>query len=106
MAAIGPWLKPPWPTGGSVYWGAAGMGSTLSAGRAQCKPADRYDCYGALRQVETIAGPGGRRYNGPAPWAGIAWRRSGRCTDPWRCGGNMHKFFDGAKQSPILAREF
>jgi hypothetical protein len=25
---------------------------------------------------------------------------------PWRCGGNMHSFFDGAKQSPILAREF
>jgi hypothetical protein len=38
MAAYGPWLKPPWPTGGSVYRGAAAMGSTLSAGRAQCKP--------------------------------------------------------------------
>jgi hypothetical protein len=31
-----------------------GHGSTLSAGRAQCKPADRYDCYCALRQVEKL----------------------------------------------------
>jgi hypothetical protein len=51
-AGSGPWLKRPWPTGGSVYWGLAAMGSTLAAGRAQRKPADRYDCYGALRQVE------------------------------------------------------
>jgi len=29
------------------------MGSTLAAGRAQCKPAD-FDCYGALRQVEKL----------------------------------------------------
>jgi hypothetical protein len=30
------------------------MGSTLSVGRAQCKPADRFDRYGALRQVEKL----------------------------------------------------
>ena len=54
VAGCGPWLKPPWPTGGSVYWGPAAMGSTLAAGRAQCKPADRFDCYGALRQLEKL----------------------------------------------------
>jgi hypothetical protein len=54
------------------------MGSTLSAGRAQCKPADRFDRYRALRQVKTIAGPGARRDNDPARFDGrppIAWRR-------------------------------
>jgi hypothetical protein len=49
-----PLAEAPWPTGGALYWGAAAMGSTLSAGRAQCKPADRFDCYGALRQLEKL----------------------------------------------------
>ena len=48
------------------YWGAAAMGSTLAAGRAQCKPRRSLRLLRALRQEETIAGPGARRDNGPA----------------------------------------
>jgi hypothetical protein len=102
-AGYGPWLKPPWPTGGSVYWGAAAMGSTLAAGRAQCKPADRFDLLRALRQVEklqaqargaTMAPPLGPESpgNGPAgaPTLGVA---AAICTS----------FFDGAKQNRSLS---
>jgi hypothetical protein len=47
-----------------------------------------------------IAAPGARRDNGPAPWSGIAWQRSGRCTDPWRCGGNTHKLLRRRETEP------